>query len=174
MLIYLDTMIVQYTIDYEGYIFGEISGSSGECPVSDPKLKRELDALRQLIFLDQLGNWVYACTPRLWDELNAGQPTRGQQEAYPIFMQAWKESAWTEAFPLDEEEVSQVEDSLRILNLSDAADRRHLAEAIVLNASWFLTNDNDVVKKCKGKDLPLHVAKPSECLSKISVGLFLR
>ena len=89
-------------------------------------------------------------------------------------MQAWKESAWIEAFPLDEEEVSQVEDSLRILNLSQAADRRHLAEAIVLNASWFLTNDKEIIKKCKGKDLSLRVSRPSECLSEISVGLFLR
>ena len=63
MLIYLDTMIVQYTIDYSEYVFGEISGYSGECPVTDPKLKRELDALRQLIFLEQLGDWVYACLP---------------------------------------------------------------------------------------------------------------
>ncbi len=173
MLIYLDTMIVQYTIDYEEYVFGEISGYYGECSVSEPTLKQELDALRQLIFLDQLGDWVYACTPHLWDELNAGQPTREQQESYPLLMKAWKESAWTEAFPLEEGEVSRVEDSLKILKLSHAADRRHLAEAIVLNASWFLTNDKEVIKKSKGKNLPMRVARPSECLREISVGLFL-
>lgn len=174
MLIYLDTMIVQYIVDHEEYVFGKISGYSCECPVTEPKLKRELNALQQLVFLDQLGDWVYTCTPHLWGELNAGRPTREQQELYPLIMQAWKESAWTEAFPLEEREVIRVENSLKILNLSHSADQRHLAEAIVLNASWFLTNDKEVIKKCKGKDLPLRVARPSECLNKISVGLFLR
>jgi len=166
-------MIVQYTIDYEEYVFGEISGYSGECPVSEPKLKRELDALRQIIFLDQLGNLVYACTPHLWAELNAGQPTREQQESYPLLMKAWKESAWTKAFPLDESEVCRIKDSLKTLHLHHSTDQRHLAEAIVLNASWFLTNDKEVIKKSKGKNLPMRVARPSECLREISVGLFL-
>jgi len=174
MLIYLDAMIVQHIIDYQEYVFGEISGYPGECPVTEPKLKRELNALRQLIFLDQLGDWVYACTPHLWDELNAGRPTTEQQGSYPLLMKAWKESAWTDAFPLKESEVHQIEDSLKRLHLRDSADRRHLTEAIVLNASWFLTNDKDVIKKCKRNPMPLRVARPSECLSEISVGLFLR
>jgi len=173
MLIYLDAMIVQYIIKYQEYVFGEISGYSGECPVTEPKLKRELNALRELIFLDQLGDWVYACTPHLWDELNAGKPTAEQQESYQILVETWKESAWTDAFPLDESEVSRVEASLKILQFKPA-DRRHLAEAIVLNASWFLTNDTKVINKCKGKVLPLRVTRPSECLSEISIGLFLR
>jgi len=173
MLIYLDTMIVQYIIKYQEYIFREISGYSGECPVTEPKLKRELNALRELIFLDQLGDWVYACPPHLCDELNAGKPTAEQQESYQILMKTWKESSWTDAFPLDESEVSRVEASLKILRLKPA-DQRHLAEAIVLNASWFLTNDKKIINKCKRKQLPLSVARPSECLNEISVGLFLR
>lgn len=173
MLIYLDAMIVQYTIEYYEYVFGKISGYSGECPVTEPKLKRELNALREFIFLDQLGDWVYACTPHLWDELNAGKLTTEQQQPYRIFMETWKESAWTESFPLDETEVSRVEASLKVLRLKPA-DRRHLAEAIVLKASWFLTNDEEFIKKCRKKGLPLRVAKPSECLSDISIGLFLR
>ncbi len=175
MLIYLDTMIVQYIIDYWEYVFGKISGYSAECPIAEPKLKRELNALRELMFLEQLGeDWVYACTPHLWDELNAGEPTAEQQESYPIVMQSWKESAWTDAFPLNESEVRRIEDSLKPLHLRDSADQRHLAEAIVLNASWFLTNDKKVINKCKRKHLPLRVARPSDCLSEISVGLFLR
>ena len=174
MLIYLDTMIVQYCIDYWEYISGEITGNTDECPVNEPRLKHELYALRQLIFSEQLGNWVYACTPHLWHELNAGNPTREQRKLYPLFMETWKESGWIEAFPLEETEVSRVEDSLKTLNLSHPADQRHLAEAIVLNASWFLTNDKEVISRCKGKDLPLHVSRPSECLSEITRGLFLR
>lgn len=166
-------MIVQYIIDYHEYIFGEISGYSGECPITEPELKSELKALRNLIFLDQLGDWVYACTPHLWDELNSGNPTTKQQHLYPMFKRAWEASGWIEAFHLDESEVNKVENSLKTLHLRHTADQRHLAEAIVLNASWFLTNDNEVVKKCRMIDLPLHVSKPSECLNGISVGLFL-
>ncbi len=174
MLIYLDAMIVQYIIDYQEYVFGEILGYSGKCPVYEPKLKRELNALRRFIFLEQLGDWVYACTPHLWDELNAGKPTTEQQESYSVFMQAWKERAWTDAFPLDEGEVRRIGNSLKPLHLHHSADQRHLAEAIVLNASWFLTNDKEIIEKCKGKELALRVARPSECLTEISVGLFLR
>jgi hypothetical protein len=167
-------MIMQYCIDYQDYVFGEITGNTDDCPVDEPKLRREVHVLRQLIFLEQLGDWIYACTPHLWDELNAGKPTKGQQESYPLLMQAWKESAWTDAFPLEESEIHRIENSLKILHLRHSADQRHLAEAIILNASWFLTNDKEVIKKCKGKDLPLRVARPSECLNEISVGLFLK
>ncbi len=173
MLIYLDTMIVQYSIEYYEFVFGEISGYSGECPVTEPKLKRELNALRDFMFIEQMGSLVYACTPHLWDELNAGKVTAEQQKSYAILKQSWEESAWTDAFPLNESEVLQTEDSIKPLRLCPA-DQRHLAEAIVLNASWFLTNDKEIIEKCKGKELPLRVARPSDCLSEISVGLFLR
>jgi len=174
MLIYLDTMVVQYCIDYLDYVLGEITGNTDDCPVDEPKLRCELHALRRLIFLEQLGDWVYAFTPHLWDELNAGNPTSEQRKSYLILMETWRESGWIEAFPLEETEVSRIENSLKILHLRNSADRRHLAEAIVLNASWFLTNDKEVIKKCKKKGLPLCVARPSECLSEISVGLFLK
>jgi len=60
------------------------------------------------------------------------------------------------------------------LNLNGVKDRRHLAQAIALNASWFLTNDNDIILKCKEQMLPVRVARPSECLDEISIGLFLK
>jgi len=169
-------MIVQYCVDYEEFVFGEISGQSEECSVSELNLRRELIALRQLIFLDQLGNWVYACTPSLLKELHTGKPTDKQCKVYALFLKAWRESGWNDAYPLNSGEVHEVENSLKALNLRHSADRRHLAEAIVLNASWFLTNDREMIKKCRrrGRNLPLHVARPSECLDEISVGLFLR
>ena len=170
MLIYLDTMIMQYSIEYYEFVFGRISGYSGECPVSEPKLKRELNALHDFMFMEQMGSLVYACTPHLWDELNAGKVTTEQYQSYSILKQSWEESGWMDAFPLNEREVLQAEDSLIPLRL-DAADRRHLAEAIVVHASWFLTNDNEIIEKCKEKELPLRVARPSECLSEIFVGL---
>ena len=174
MLIYLDSMIIQYCVDYEEFVFGEISGEAKECPVSEPNLRRELIALRRLIFLDQLGNWVYACTPALLEELHGGKPTEEQRKVYALFLKSWRESGWSDAFPLNQHEVKYIEDSLRELKLRHSNDRRHLAEAIVLNASWFLTNDKEMIDKCRDRNLPLHVARPSECLDEISVGLFLR
>lgn len=173
MLVYLDTMIVQYTIEYYDFVFGRISGYSGECPVSEPNLKRELYALRDFMFIEQMGSLDYAFTPHLWDELNAGQVTAEQQKSYAILKQSWEESGWTDTFPLNENEILQITDSIKSLRLH-AADQRHLAEAIVLHASWFLTNDNEIIERCRGKELPSHVARPSECLSEIFVGLFLK
>ena len=177
MLIYLDTMVVQYCVDYEEFVFGEITGHTAECPVSEPKLKRELLALRQLILLDQLGDWIYACSPVLLKELHARKPTDEQRKVYALLMEAWRESGWDDAFPRQSSEVARIESSLKGLNLRPR-DRRHLAEAIVLNASWFLTNDRKIIAKCKKPGLPsgllLKVARPSECLDEISVGLFLR
>src|SRR4030042_6328757 len=174
MLIYLDTMIVQYCVDYEDFVFGEITGQTAECPVSERKLKSELRALRQLIFLDQLGDWVYACTPELLKELHAGKPTDEQRKMYKLLLEAWRDSGWDDAFPLQLSEVARIESYLKMLNFRHSADRRHLDEAIVLNASWFLTNDKEIIVKCEGWNLPLRVAQPSECLDEISVGLFLR
>lgn len=174
MLIYLDTMIVQYCVDYEEFVFGEITGHEAEFPVSEAKLKRELWALQQLVFLDQLGDWTFACTLGLLKELHAGKPTGDQRKVYALLLQAWEDSGWNDAFPLQSSEVARIESSLKTLSLRHSADRHHLAEAIVLNASWFLTNDREIIVKCKGRDLPLRVARPSECLDEISLGLFLR
>ena len=64
--------------------------------------------------------------------------------------------------------------ALMPLNLKDSPDRRHQAEAIGLNASWFLTLDKDVLKKAAEKVRQIRVCCPSECLEEISISLFLR
>jgi hypothetical protein len=174
VLIYLDTMIVQHCVDYEDFVFAKITGHTGDCPVTEPRLRRELRALQQLMFFDQLGDWTYACTPGLLNELHAGKPTHEQQRAYRLLSRAWEDSGWSDAFPLQADALARIESSLEKLNLRDSADQRHLAEAVVLNASWFLTNDREIINKCKGQNLPLRVARPSECLDEISVGLLLR
>jgi hypothetical protein len=85
----------------------------------------------------------------------------------------------------NEDEIATIEKSLRPLNLKSVADRWHLAEAIALGASWFLTNDGDILKKTLPK--PMHVgkkmigiaptisivqgirvARPSECIKRLS------
>ena len=174
MLVYLDTMILQYCIDYAEFVFGEISGKTHECPTSDLNLKQELWALRQLIYYDQMANLVYACSPELLRELKAAKPNESQRKLCSFLEEAWKESGWSEAYPLESSEILRIENSLKHLNLRDPPDRRHLAEAIVLKASWFLTNDKDIIRKCKQRDLPLHVARPSESLDEMLDGLFLK
>lgn len=180
MLIYLDAMIVQYIADHIQYILhldGYLSPEevdSNQIPKSDPKYLLEIEALGRLAFLEQLGNdWCYAVTPHLLAEIHAGQPTPNQVEFYDVLTDSWNRSGWVEAFPLDDIEVERTERSLVPLGLRDPADRRHLAQATVLNAAWFLTNDSEVINKCRKAKLPLRVCRPSECLEGMSVGLFL-
>jgi len=146
MLIYLDANIVQYCADEEDFIFG----NSERCKTADPNLRKELVALRRLVELEQLGDWHFVASPHLMAELHAGKPTRDQRKVYKVFQEAWNDSVYSEDSPPTEEKMRGIEQSLSMLKLKHAPDQRHLAEAIALNASWFLTNDKDVVKKAKG------------------------
>ena len=107
-------------------------------------------------------------------ELHAGKPTRDQRKVYKVLQEAWNDSVYSEDSRPTEEKMRGIEQSLSMLKLKHAPDQRHLAEAIALNASWFLTNDKDVVKKGKGGVGGIRVSPPSECLRDISTGLFLR
>lgn len=180
MLIYIDSMIAQYIADNIEYILA-IGGYLAEDaldlngpPTYDPKLLRELRALGRLAFLEQLGNdWCYAATPHLLVELRSGRPTPKQAEFYDLLEATWHESGWMEAFPLNPPDVAAIEETLLPLGLS-GADRLHMAHATHAGASWFLTNDSEIIRKCENAKLPLRVRRPSECLDEISVGLFLK
>jgi len=169
MLIYLDTMIVQYCMDYKDFIFGD----SSKCPTSEPKLRKELSALRRLAELDQLGDWIFASSPQLVSELHEGSPTVDQVEIYKLLRKSYEESGWGEAFRIEHQAVDRIVSSVKHLGLQPA-DTRHLAEAIALNASWFLTNDKGITLRCEDQDLPIRLARPSECFEDLSLGLLLR
>ena len=178
MLIYLDANIVQYCAEKEkgDFIFGDTRTN----PVTEPKLAKELDALRRLVELEQLGDWTFAAPSHLVNELLAGEPNSERHRVYKILLEAWQESAWNEFLETSEDKILSIYDSLRPLKLKGAADQRHLAEAIALNASWFLTNDREVIRKTRARGQSIsqvghvRVARPSECIEEISVGLFLR
>lgn len=170
MLIYLDANIVQYCADHEDFILCQ----ADKCPIDEPKLRRELLALRQLVELDQFADWVFAAPRHLIGELHAGERTAQQRETYTLFRQAWEDSESVQEFLPNQDSVDSIEKSLTCLNLKDSADRRHLAEAIALNASWFLTNDREIVRKSGGKVCATRVSLPSQCLEEMSIGLFLR
>ena len=175
MLIYLDTMIVQYCADYEDFIFAVDERN----PVSEPKLAGELLALQRLVELEQFGNWSFAAPTHLMSELLAGRPTATQRRVYALLLQTWRESGWKEFFEASEGKVLSIDHALISLEFHDAADRRHLAEAIALEASWFLTNDKNILHRTRkerqeiGQVRQVRVAQPSECAGEISVGLFL-
>jgi len=83
MLIYLDANIVQYCADYEQTIFGECS------PVCiQRKLLLELQAMKRLIELEQLGSWEFAAPGFLLKELHAGRPRSHQLEVYRLLEEA--------------------------------------------------------------------------------------
>jgi hypothetical protein len=155
MLIYLDAMIAQYIADNLDYIMTlggylpQDAVNPASLPKGDPKLLVELQALGQMAFLDQLGSdWCYAATPHFLKELRKGRPKPQQTELYDLLETSWHESEWLDAFPLDSEAVGVVENGLLFLCLKEA-DRLHLAQAIILGASWFLTNDYEILGKCR-------------------------
>jgi hypothetical protein len=170
MLIYLDANLVQYCADHGKFIFGE----SDTCDQVNSNLAKELAALRRLVELEQLGDWAFAAPRHLLEELRAGKPTEEQKETYKTLEEAWSDSAWLDDSWPTEDIISSIEQSLGVLKLKHASDQRHLAEAIALNASWFLTNDKDILGKTKGCVQGVRIRQPSECLQEVSVGLFLR
>ena len=138
MLIYLDSMIVQYIADHIEYILmlgGYLPESEVDLrrsPTNGPKLLTEIQALGRLAYLEQLGSdWQYAATPHTMGEIMAGKPTPKQVGFHETLESIWRESGWLDAFPLDSHQVSKVARELAPLQLS-TADRLHIAQAIVL------------------------------------------
>jgi hypothetical protein len=177
MLIYLDANVVQYCADNEDFIFGDKPASS----INDGKLLRELTALRRLVEIEQLGTgWAFAAPFHLMNELLAGIPRPNQRRVYNILLQAWIDLGWQDSAATSEDRISSIVDSLHSLNLKDNADKRHVAEAIVLGASWFLTNDRNIVNRTRlkpelvGSVQGVRIARPSECVEEISTGKFLK
>ncbi len=168
MIIYLDTNIVRYVAAFDAYILGETE----TIPTEQPRLAREIRAIRRLVELDQLADWGIACSPMLMKELFEGNRAKDRRAVYKLLVDAWEQSG--NEVPDDiQVRANSIESSLSALGL-DGADRRHLAEAIAIGASWLLTNDDRFVGSCRKAKLPLRVSYVSECLDEISRGLFLR
>jgi len=166
MLIYFDANIVQYCADYGDQIFGNVETS----PCLGWKFRRELDALRQLVYLEQFGNWTFASSSHLQCELHRGRPTKQQREMYSEL----KDTADC-SYSLDEQVYRDVLEDCLVQRLRDRSDQKHVAIAAAMGASWFLTNDGDVVRNLKRRPIArMRVARPSDCISDISIGLVLR
>jgi hypothetical protein len=165
MLVYLDANIVQYCADYSDFLFGE----QAEYPIQEPHLLRELLALRQLIALEQLGDWSFAAPPHLLAELRRGSPTPNQLAVYSLL-----EDSFGPEWAINEGIFREVVEQLAPLQLRDEADQAHLAYAVALGASWFLTLDRDILRKTRGQVRTTRVVRPSACVPEISVGLLMR
>jgi len=179
MLIYLDANIVQYCADYGDLIFsGEV-----QTGISSVKLEAELRALGQVIHLalrteeqDLDHRWDVAAPKHLLDELFRGKPTPEQRDTYELLREAWCDLGVDSYSPPDIEAVIAADMRLRSLELCDEPDRRHLAEAIAMGATWFLTLDNDVLYKTRDRDKPsgpgriegVIVARPSELRARMT------
>lgn len=163
MFIYLDANIVQYCADYDSFLFG-----GRPLPQRlEPNLLRELRALRELIELEQLGNWEFAASKHLLRELHRGHATHEQLNVYQVL-----EDAADSPSP-DAVDVGERVQQLMNVNFRDTADRRHVATALAMGASWFITNDRNIIGATSGRVRNLRIARPSECLEEISVGLLL-
>ena len=188
MLIYLDTNIVQYCADFEDFIF-----RADPLPQRIPaKLRKELIALRELVeielqleYRDTENRWDIAAPRHLIKELFAGRPTEQQKDVYTNLIKAWCDMGRDQHIQPADDEIALIEITLRPLKFKDTADRWHLAEAIALQATWFLTNDRNIIDSTRritsrGKNkmvgIPqdvgtvqgVRVAYPSECIERMS------
>ena len=153
MLIYLDANIVQYCADYGDFVFGR----EGAAQPPNRNLKMELRALAEVIELavraevqDLDQRWDVAAPRHLLEELSRGNPSQEQLDTYRSLREAWQVLGIEEHGAPDVEVVYTLETELRWLNL-DPPDRRHLAEAVAIRASWFITLDKDIIKKTRGE-----------------------
>jgi hypothetical protein len=153
MLIYLDANIVQYCADYGDFVFGR----DGAMQPPNHNLKKELRALGEVIELavraevqDLDHRWDVAAPRHLLEELSRGNPSQEQLDTYRFLREAWHDLGIEEHGTPDVDVVNTVETRLRRLNLRDPGDRRHLAEAIAIRASWFVTLDKDIIQKTRG------------------------
>ena len=95
-------------------------------------------------------------------------------DTYSILRAAWRDLGVDKYESPDVGAVNAIDHRLRSLNLQDPPDRRHLAEAIAMRATWFLTLDEDILEKTR--DVPrgpgmiegVIVARPSELRARIT------
>lgn len=180
MLIYLDSQLLQYCADYEEVVFGDGHPSPGR-PLHTG-LREELGALRKIIQIavdvehrDFENRWDVAAPAHLIRELLSGAPTTDQHEVYALLQDSWSQVVLPQYGEPSEERVAVIERSLDELELKDRPDQRHLAEAIAIGASWFLTYDSDILEKTQGKMKEprlvhgVMVARPSQFLLRVIV-----
>ncbi len=165
MLFYLDTMIVQFCADYEDFLWSLISGTNIECPVKHHYIRDDLYDLRKLIYFEQQWNVEFAAPDHLLEELYGGRPTPNQRETYEILRKSWEGHSYP---VLSDRELEGIERSFVPSDLKDPPDRRHLAIAIALDASWFLTTDKEILRKTGGMVRDVRVARPIQCLGEIT------
>jgi hypothetical protein len=165
MLIYLDANIVQYCADHGDFVFG----ATDQCQVSEPRLKTELEALRHIVELEQLGDWDFATSPLLLKELTVGRPTVEQSRTYAILEQSFSRQDWP-----GEQQIKAIRHQVVPTDLQGQADGQHIATALAMGASWFLTNDRAIISRTAGHVSTMRVARPSDCPAEIAVGLFLK
>ena len=177
MLIYLDANVVQYCADYGDFIF-RVEGARQP---PNPKLETELRALGEVVELavraevqDLERRWDVAAPRHLLDELLRGRPTPEQIDTYRTLRDAWQDLGVDEYEPPDVRDVNAVDDRLRSLNLQHPPDRRHLAEAVAIRATCFLTLDEDILDKTRegprepGMIEGVIVARPSELRARMA------
>jgi len=177
MLIYLDANVIQYCADYGDYIFGLKDARRPP----NPKLEMELDALGDVVelavraeVLDLEHRWDVAAPRHLLDELLRGRLTPEQIDTYRTLRDAWRDLGVDEYQSPDVEAVNAVDQRLQSLNLKHRADQRHLAEAVAMRATWFLTLDKEILKKTRkvpsepGMIEGVIAARPSELRARMT------
>lgn len=152
-------------------------------PQPDHKLATELQALDEIIELaayaetqDLDHRWDAAAPEHLLDELERGSPSEEQIRVYHNLRGAWHDLEIERHGTPDAETVERTQRRLAGLKLKDPPDTLHLAEAVAMGASWFLTCDKEVLNKTRNKSKPnepgviegVTVGRPSELCARMT------
>jgi hypothetical protein len=177
MFIYLDANIVQYYADY----YVSVRGWLKRPP--DYKLNIELNALSEIVELvayaetqDLDHRWDAAAPEHLLNELKRGRPSKEQLDVYHDLREAWRVLGIEKHGIPEAETVERVQRRLNRLKLKHPHDTLHLAEAIAMRASWFLSYDKEVLKKTRNKNKPnepgviegVTIGRPSELRARMT------
>jgi len=175
MLIYLDANIVQYCADYYA------PGLRWATHPPDRELEIELHVLDEIIELagyaevqDLDHSWDVAAPKHLLDELGRGRPSKEQLNTYRSLREAWHDLGVEKHGLPDAEAVDRAQRRFARLNLKDPPDTLHLAEAAAMGAAWFLTLDEEIIKKTRSKENEpgviegLTVGRPSELRARMT------
>ena len=130
MLINLDSNLAQYYADFQGFILEDTAPPSTNKP-----LLRELEALRQIVELVQLGEgWHVAAPKHLMQELLC-KPTPERREIYSVLLQAWQEAGQNGLYKKPACIVHRIPPDIRVSRVDTPTFRKVSAERLELSTN---------------------------------------
>jgi hypothetical protein len=165
--ILLDTCIVNLILDY-GEQIHESAAIAGNVP---PRLRKDIESLREIFFTGQRAFWQLAVSPLTYQEVTATEDPSGAYYLKHWFFEIWD---YWRSFLHSANDLPSLSDAeeirLRLLSsgmldvLPDASARVLLCDAIVYRCDVFCTRDWSTILRHRAalRELPIIIVTPSE------------